>query len=331
MNKQREKTSNLLPFIPDGKFYFTKGVQSFRKRKFDSAFVWLQKAVESDPKNPLYNCQLSILHTEIGNYHTADELLNEVLENDEYVDCYYLLANNYAHLGLLNDSRKFATLYLEKAPDGYFSEEAQLLVELIDFELEDDDADEWLYSEEDDLLKYQETVFYFLENEEWEKALPILEDMHERFPDLQHVKHDYAQVLFRIGQKKEAIHLEEQMMQETDYTLHSMINLLQFYYDVDAKETYEKVRSILTNVHPFHGDQQIKLASAFAKTGNHEEAYRRFKIVDSYRAESHLSYYKWYSITAYHLGKEELASELWQEGCLMHRQLRNHRAPWHEL
>lgn len=328
MRKQSKDENKLLRFIPDGEFYFAKGVQAFQKEKFDSSLKWLKKAIESDPNNPLYNCQLSIVYTEIGKYDAANQLLNHVLETSDYVDCYYLLANNYAHLGLLNDSRKYATRYLEEESDGEFSEEAYMLLELIDFDMEDDEADEWLFEEEDDLLKYQETVFSMMENEEWNRAMPLIQDMLLLFPDYLVVRHDYAQALFHTGEEQKAIDLEEEIQNELVYTLHSTMNLAEFYYEINEIGKYNKVVNKLWNVWPIHTDQQIKLAVTFAKTGQYETAYERFMKIDRLMARGHLSYFKWFSIAAYHLGKQNLAMELWDDGCLKHRALRNHDTPW---
>ncbi|MFD1607847.1 tetratricopeptide repeat protein [Oceanobacillus luteolus] len=330
MNKQRKNVNNLLPFIPDGEFYFTKGVEAFQKQKFELSLRWLKKAIESDPKNPLYNCQLSIVYTEIGKYHAANQLLNNVLQTDDYNDCYYLLANNYAHLGLLNDSLKYAELYLDKEPDGDFSEEAYMLLEMVSFEMEEDDEDDWVFEEEDDLLKYQETLFYLIENEEWEKAMPLIEEMLVLFPDHLLVKHDYAQALFYTGNKQKAIALEQKTLEETDQTLHSTINLALFYFEMDEHEACQAKINELLNVYPLHTDQQIRLAVLFAKTGNYQAAYQRFRRINRSMARGHLSYFKWFSISAYKLEKIELAKNTWEEGCMKHRALNNHSAPWQE-
>ena len=330
MNKQRKKKNNLLPFIPDGEFYFTKGVQAFQKQKFDFSLRWLKKAIEMDPKNPLYNCQLSIVYTEIGKYHLANELLNHVLDHHDYVDCYYLLANNYAHLGLLNDSRKYAEMYLEKQPNGDFSEEAYMLLELILFEMEEDE-DDWLFEEDDDLLKYQETVFHLMENEEWQKVLPLIEEMLDLFPDHPIVKHDYAQTLFHLGEKEKAIDLEENIRHEKEHALNSAINLLLFYFENDEHQAYSNLQDELSGIYPIHADQQIKLAVTFAKTGNYSEAFKRFKRIDRRIARSHLSYFKWFSIAAYHCDDKRLAEGIWEDGSIKHRALSEMQPPWLEI
>ena len=114
-NKAKEKSNNIIPFIPEGDFYFTKGVEAFQNRKFNIAVKWMKKAIEAKPNDPLYQCQMSVIYTEIGAYHAANQLLTNVLQSTEYTDCYYLIANNYAHLGLLNDAEKYVNLYLETA------------------------------------------------------------------------------------------------------------------------------------------------------------------------------------------------------------------------
>src|SRR5699024_10097586 len=153
--------------------YFTKGVQAFKQRKFELALKWMKKAVEAAPDNPLFLCQLSAIYTEIGLYQEANQLLTNVVETmaDNYIDCYYLIANNSARLGLMNNAKKYARYYLDKEPDGDCSEEAFDLFELLKM-----DEDVWDLIE-DDLFSYQETIFNYMENLEWEKALPLLEEL----------------------------------------------------------------------------------------------------------------------------------------------------------
>src|SRR5699024_4703882 len=111
-----------------------------------------------------------IIYTETGQYQNASELLQEVVKtvSNKNIDCYYLLANNYAHLGLLQEAKSYAESYLKKDPDGDFKEEAIRLLEVIDMEVDETD-DSW--SEEDELLVYQEAVFQHMENREWEQAI----------------------------------------------------------------------------------------------------------------------------------------------------------------
>ncbi|WP_087972597.1 tetratricopeptide repeat protein [Oceanobacillus rekensis] len=324
------KPNNIIPFVPEGDFYFLKGVEFFQKRKFDIAIKWMKKATEMDPDEPLYKCQMSIVYTEIGSYHTANQLLTSVLQSNDYVDCYYLIANNYAHLGLLNDARKYTNLYLEKEPEGDFSEEALSLLELIDIDEEDDDED-WDLEDEDELLIYQETAFYHLENMEWEKALPIIEEMMTLFPEHSMAKHDYTQALFFTGREQEAIDMEETMLQEDPNSLYSHINLALFYYEKKLKQEYENHIQALINIYPIHEQQKLRIAVTLSRTGLHEEAYTRFRMLSKSKVNSHLSYFKWYSVAAYKNGDTDKSVGIWEEGCRRHPNLIKEEEPWNNL
>ncbi|SET10452.1 Tetratricopeptide repeat-containing protein [Oceanobacillus limi] len=327
-----QKRNNLIPFIPDGDFYFTKGVEAFRKKKFEVALKWMNKAVEAVPKDPLYQCQMSIIYTEIGSYHKANQILTDVLQTsgNQYVDCYYLLANNYAHLGLLNDARKYAKSYLDLEPNGDFSEEAKSLIELMEFE--DDDEEEDFgppLEDEDELLIYQETAFYHLEHKEWEKALLVLEEMQTLFPEHKTIKHEYAHALFFDGEKEEAIKMEEDNIQEDPFNLYSHTNLATFYYETNQEAYQLHIRALL-NVYPIHEQQKLRIATTLARTGYFEEAYTRFRMLSKAVVKSHISYYRWYSLAAFQLGEIDKANSIWQEGGRKHPVLAHESAPWME-
>ncbi|WP_060678520.1 tetratricopeptide repeat protein [Virgibacillus halodenitrificans] len=323
--KSQDKSNNVIPFIPEGDFYFTKGVEAFQKRKFDIAIKWLRKAMEEKPEDPLYACQMSIIYTEIGAYHAANQLLTQVLQTTDYVDCYYLIANNYAHLGLLNDAKKYVNYYLEKEPDGDFHEEAHSLLELIDF---DEDDDEWELEDEDEILIYQETVFHHMEYMEWEKALPLIEEMMTLFPEHKMAKHDYTHALFFSGQEDEAIQKELDILKEEPNALYSHTNLALFYYQLGKVKEYRTCVETLRNVYPIHAQQKLRIAVTMARTDNLQEAYERFHQLTKRLVKGHPSYFRWFSYTAYHVGETDKAIALWEEGCKRHPSLSKEKQPW---
>ncbi|WP_138418358.1 tetratricopeptide repeat protein [Aquibacillus sediminis] len=331
-HQRQDKLNNVIPFIPDGDFYFTKGVEAFQKRKFQVAVKWLKKAIESSPNEPLYQCQLSIIYTEIGSYHMANQILTEVLEahGDHYVDCYYLIANNYAHLGLLTDAKKKIKLYLQKAPDGDFVEEANELLSVIDIENDQDDdlGDDWMLDEEDELLIYQETVFFHLERQEWDKAIALLEEMRVMFPDHPQSKHEYSFALFFSGKQDEAIQYELQWLKEDPQSLFCQSNLAVFYHEQNRPEQALVHIESLKNVYPIHEQQKLKIATTLARTGHYHEAYDRFKILPKAKLTGHVSYYKWFSVAAFQVGNQDEATSLWEEGKQKHQFLKKEVHPW---
>jgi tetratricopeptide (TPR) repeat protein len=249
-----------------------------------------------------------------------------VLESSDYVDCYYLLANNYAHLGLLHDAKKYVMTYLEKEPDGDFAEDAASLLELIDF---DEDDEEYLtFEDEDELLIYQETIFYHMENLEWEKALPLLEDVQVIFPEHITAIHDYTQALFYTGAREEALQLERDFLENHPNEMNSHINLALFYDELNQEEKRNAHVQQLFNVYPFHEQQKLKVAAVFAKVGLHKEAFQRFRKLEKGKLNGHLSYYRWYSKAAFHSGYPSRAHQIWKEGCKKYPKLGNEEIPW---
>lgn len=317
-------TTKIIPYIPNGDFCFTRGVKAFKRRKFEIALKWMKKAVDIEQNNPLYQCQLSVIYTELGLYYEANKLLTNVLHSfgEEYVDCYYLMANNYAHLGLLNDAKKYAHLYLKEDPDGDFEEDAFELLELLEL-----DEEEWDYIE-DDLLIYQETVFHHIENLQWEKALPLLEEMLALFPEHKGTKNDIAQCLFYLGKEEEAITMEKELLKEDPNALYSFLNLANFHLEREDEQEYDYYIGILLNIYPIHDHQKLRLAIILAKAGYHHEAYRRFSLLSKEMVTTHTSYYRWFSKVSYCTGKEKKSRYLWEEGCKKHPKLKKEAAPW---
>lgn len=329
-NKQIK--DNVIPFIPEGDFYFSKGVQAFQQRKFDIALKWLKKATEAEPKEALYPCQMSIIYTEIGAYHAANQILTDVIakQGDDYVECYYLIANNYAHLGLLQDAQKYAIMYLEKAPDGEFKEETEQLLTVLELNEEDNEDEAWFSDDEDELLIYQETAFYHLENHDWDKAIPLLQEMMALFPDHLTAKHEYAYALFFSGDQQEAIQLEEAWLRKHPSAIFSLTNLMMFYYEQQNMDAIAQMERALANVYPLHAQQSLRIAIAFAHTKNYARAYERFILLPKSKLRGHINYYRYFVETAYQIGKRQRAERLWQEGCMLHVTLKKEQPPWNK-
>ena len=74
-----------------------------------------------------------------------------------------------------------ANSYLEIEPDGEFSEDAEDLLEVLT--LEADDLDEEELYEQDDLIMKQEQARELLESGNFPKAIKILKEVIEEFPE----------------------------------------------------------------------------------------------------------------------------------------------------
>lgn len=323
--------TKIIPFIHDGDFFFTKGVDAFYKRKFDLALKFLKKAKDIDPTEALYPSQMSIIYTEIGAYHAANQILSEVIKNhgDDYVDSYYLIANNYAHLGLLNEALKYATLYMEKDPEGEFHSEAEQLITVLDLALEEE-MDDFEDEDEDDLLMYQETVFYYLQHEDYLKAVTILEEALELFPDydLFHFQSRFAR--FFNGEQEAVLKEEESALIAEPDQLYARFNLMFYYHALGKKEKLNEIVASFNGVYPMHQEQALKVAIGYTLAGYDDEAITRFNRLQQRTVKHHVDYFTYYALALYRQGRILEADALFEEGKRRHKQLINKRAPWLE-
>ncbi|MDQ0352538.1 tetratricopeptide (TPR) repeat protein [Alkalibacillus filiformis] len=312
---QNEMPNNIATFRHDGDFYFTYGVKAFKRKDFEKAEKWFNKALEIEPDNTLYLCQMSVLYTEVHQYHRSNDLLQQVLNsNQPYVDTYYLLANNYAHLGLFYEAKKNAEKYLEEDPEGDFVKETNELLKLLEqvmVEQAEDDGIE--FDEEDELMLYQETAFYHLEHEEWAEALQTLEEMTVYYPEYLPAKHEYAYALFQLGHDEEAVALEEAWLKQDELSLNSRMNLTYFSYHMGNKEEFEAYLNQLLNIYPTYNEKKLKLAVTLAQVDAYNEAIERFKKLNKEQMTNYVSYYLWYGYALNCINKTKQASFLWEE------------------
>src|SRR5699024_614856 len=214
------------------------------------------------------------------------------------------------------EAKMYADRYLQKEPEGDFLEEAKRLLEVIDMEADTELDDNW--SEEDELLVYREAIFQHMENKEWDHVIPLLEDMLTLFPEDRLAVHDYAVALFHSGEKEKAIQMELDALEDMSYDLNSHINLAIFYHSMQLFPEYEAHIQSILNVYPIYEEQKLRIAIALAKTGKYTDAFLRFRTLSKRNMTDYLSYYKWYSISAYQIGSIEKADTLKKEGCRIH-------------
>ena len=322
MKQKNSQEGNVIHFRTDGQFYFSLGVKAFRRKHFSRAEKWFKKAIEKSPDHPLYLSQLSVLYTELHQYHRANDILQQVIDQDEkYVDGYYLMANNCAHLGLFQEAKKHALKYLEEAPEGEFAEEIKELITLINQVMLEDFDDELEMDDEDEFFICQESAYYYLEHQEWEKAIEILEEMMVQFPEYIPARHDYAYSLFRMGKYDVAITLEEAWFEQDSSSLHSRLNLIYFYQMTGKTDDAEQLIESLENVYPTYDSQKLKIAVILAQVGKFEKAISRFMRIQTEFVSGFLNYYLWFGHSLKQTGQEEKAERIWEQGCKKHADL----------
>lgn len=313
-----QQKGKVLSFIPTGEYYFTIGVKAFHRLDYHKAKKYLQRALQLEPYEPMIACQLAIILTEMGEYQQSNRLLHMILEelDREMLECHYFLANNYAHLGFFKDAYHHANCYLELEPDGEFAQDAQDLLEVLTLEGEDLDEEE-LYVQ-DDLIYKQEQARELLEAGHFPKAIKILKEVIDEYPEFWSAYNNLALAYFYLGEFDKALAMLDDVIERSPGNLHAFCNKLVFsYFLKDFKQVY-KMKSMLKNVHPLLTEHQYKLGATFALIGDYELAYGLLRKLYKQGYEGDGPFYYWLAYSAYYTGKESFAHSVWEKVLEIH-------------
>ncbi|WP_342432959.1 tetratricopeptide repeat protein [Neobacillus sp. FSL H8-0543] len=310
-SKARIQKGKLLSFVPTGEYYFTKGVKAYHRRDFIKAKKYLGRALQLEPGEPMITCQLAIVLTELGEFENSNQLLHLILEDldGEMAECHYFLSNNYAHLGFFKDAYHHAKIYLEMDPNGEFIDDTEDLLELLSFEAED--SGEELYPQ-DDLIVKQERARGLLESGYFPKAIELLKDVVEQYPEYWSAYNNLALAYFYLGKTKKAETILDDVLERNPGNLHALCNRLVFaHYQGRAKSVTSLMES-LKKIQPMLTEQQFKLGATFALVGEYELAYFWLKRLYKYGFDGDGPFYYWLANSAYYTGRESFAKTIWK-------------------
>ncbi len=315
MSKNAKATiqnGKILTFLPNGEYYFKKGLKAYHRHDLSKAKKYLQRAMQLEPIEPMIACQLAIVLTEMGEYEDSNQLLQHILEelDQEMVECHYFLANNYAFLGFFKDAFQQAKRYLALEPDGDFADDSEELLELL--ALESDELEEELY-EEDDLIFKQEQARELLETGYFHKAIELLQTVIQEYPAYWSAYNNLALAYFYLGEVKKAEAILHDVLEQNPGNLHALCNLLVFAHYRKQTKKAAKLLKMLKKIQPLVAEHQFKLGATFALAGEFDLAYFWLKKLYKYGFDGDGPFYYWLSFAAYHTGNTVFAKMIWKK------------------
>lgn len=196
-SKVRQENGVVLSFIPTGEYYFNKGINAFHRHDLTGARKYLERAIQLEPYEPMIACQLGLVYMQLEQYQESNDLFNRILEelDPSMTECLYFLANNFAELGLFSEAKNYATSYLDTDPYGEFIEDAEDLLYIVG--MEEDGEDD--FPIKDELILKQDKARQLLESGNFEKAVEILTNVIEEFPDFWSAYNNLALGYFYLG------------------------------------------------------------------------------------------------------------------------------------
>ncbi|HLO12864.1 MAG TPA: tetratricopeptide repeat protein [Pseudoneobacillus sp.] len=312
-SKATKETGMLLSFLPTGEYYFTKGLKAFQSRDYNRAKKYLQRAMQLEPGEPMIICQLAIVLTELGEFEQSNRFLHQILEeyDEEMFECHYFLANNYAHLGLFKDAYHHANLYKVLEPDGEFSVDTDELLELLTFESDVLDLDEELY-EQDDLIVKQEQARELLESGYFPKAIEVLEEVVEDYPEYWSAYNNLALAYFYLGETDKAYTILKDVLRKNPGNLHALCNQAVFAHYQSNESQTKKCKEMLEKINPMIAEHQYKIGATFALIGEYELGHFWLRKLYKKGFDGDGAFYYWLSYTAFHSGHPSFAKSIWK-------------------
>jgi len=153
--KTSERSLKVIPLYQEALYYTRMGTYYNSKNKLSKALLFLQKAIEIEPDNPLNHYNLACLLSKTNRLEEANHIFKHIVQNidPEMSECYFFMAVNYGLLEDLTEARRCLLKYLHLSPEGDMAEEAEdLLIAMEDDEEEYESGDRSLDAVENEAL-----------------------------------------------------------------------------------------------------------------------------------------------------------------------------------
>lgn len=306
--KEQVKRGRVIPLEKMGEHFFHRGIVYYRKRELQQALKYVKRAVQLDPTEPVFQCQLAALYADVGQYEKSNVLLKEILTKFDVTmyECYFLLANNYAFQGLFDKAKETANTYLQYAPDGMFATDAKELLQLLELE-EKEEKDKVVSDERTEL--YQKAEFYY-EKKDYEKAEQLLDKLIQKYPTflLSHVK--LSQVYDALGNTYKA-YQQLQPIAEKHHYIPALCQVTIYAQKLGYKEEVTKRLSVLTRLIPFEREHAYQLAMTLFELRRYRDMFRiSTQFLKRFQPDE-IHFFYALGVAACRLGKKELAKKWW--------------------
>ncbi len=269
--------NKVVTFERGAEFYFDLGYKYIQKGNMKTALRYIEKAVSLKPKDSFLQFNYAGLLAELGDIDRSTEVLVNIVKNldPDYLECYFGLGCNYLQMQKIKKSSEYFSLYLEKDPNGEFSEEAEELLEMLTMIK---DANNNLDDEElEKIYKIEEEAINHLEKREYEKATQKFEMVVEMLPNAVPARNNLSLAYYYLGFLDKAIELAREVLSYEETNVHANCNLAIFYNKQGTTSWVEKQIRIISKIRTDNEDYLYKIGDTYGSLGRHADAYRTFK------------------------------------------------------
>ncbi|MGM7702841.1 tetratricopeptide repeat protein [Pseudalkalibacillus sp. Hm43] len=307
-----EEQGKVIPFSRSGEYYFQRGLKAYQKKDLYRAKQLFQRAVDVDPKEPTYLCQLAATLAELGDFIESNDLLEYIVSeiDSDISECYYFMANNYAHLGMFREAENEAVRYMENDPDGDFYEDSEELLDLIHSEFGEDLENR---SSEERLIVQHEKARRSLEQGKFADARDLLKQMIQNHPEFWAAYNNLALAHFYLGEYEEAFVVLDDILDKNPGNLHALCNAALFYKQLQQRNELDQFVRMLRVIHPIIPEHRYKLGSTFALLEENELAFLWLHSVKNHGYAWNVTYFHWLAIASLKTGRTQAAQWAWEK------------------
>ncbi|PTL38862.1 tetratricopeptide repeat protein [Alkalicoccus saliphilus] len=303
MNDVQENKAEVIPFMQEGSFFYKKGIEAYQNKKVDRSLHYIKKAIQMEPEEPVFLCQMAIVLSEEGDYEASNQWLNKIKNDvDPYMsECYFFLANNQAHTGEFQEAKENVETYLEMDPSGDFQEDAESLLLLLESELGSTDK----RKESDDPF-YSKAVLLLHENkleeaeEETRKLIAVEPEAWDYYALL-------GETLWKQGKQKEGGRILQDLLLKENPPLAAYCQYAVFLAATNSDQAAAWA-DMLKQIHPLNTWERYLTGRALYTAGEYEASYQLLK--DAVPPD-HPVYVHQLAVTASRSGRFERAAQLW--------------------
>ncbi|WP_240374439.1 tetratricopeptide repeat protein [Bacillus piscicola] len=288
--KKEQNFGRIIPFIQSDRLFFERGVSAYHRNELERADKYITRAIQINPEQGIYQCQLAVIYAEKMDYEKATDLLKYVLRevDDTIYEAHFFLANNYAYQGLFHKAKEEATRYLQLVPDGDFSADAEDLLDLL--ALEEDEND--LRDDDELIIRYEEAVKLF-KKKHYEEAELLFQNIIQEYPTYWAAQSQYAAMLFLKGEKEKATTYTKELIKNSQY-LPAVFQLALFYKQSGRERDSQELVSALKQTLPLNKQHLFYAACTMCRLEEYELGYQFFRrYVSRFQsADQDLCFYK---------------------------------------
>ena len=306
------KKNKIIAFEREAEFYFDLGFRKIQNGNLKSALRYIEKAVRIKPNDSYIQFNYAGLLAELGNINLSTEVLHHIVDHldPDYDECYFGLGCNYLQIQKIKKSVECFSKYLEKDPEGEFSEEAEDLLEMLTMIKDannnlDDDELERIYQVEEEAINHLEKREYNISVEKFEIVVNLL-------PNAVPARNNLSLAYYYMGEVQKAIDVAREVLNYEQYNIHANCNIAIFYNKLDLKDWVTKQVNKIKKLNTENPEYLFKIADTLGCLEKHDEAYKIYKRLLLLEPKNAI-YFHYTAVAAYNSGKWSDSIKYWHK------------------